>query len=111
MGQKTFGKPVVAELDEPGITKNSRENLHDTSHAVSPGQSDVRYETYKKLVLDFEKLISAHLGPMTGKDIYNALQESIQSIRKYHKAQLNILDELESLSIVPSKVNKDSWID
>ena len=119
MGRQTFGNPVVAELDEPGVTKNSRENLHDTSHAVGLGQSDVRYETYKKLVFAFEELISAHLEPidllseerLTGKDIYNALQEAIQSIRKYHQAELNILDELESLSIVPRKVYKDSWID
>jgi hypothetical protein len=115
MPTQSFGNPVVAELNEPGVTKNSRENLHDTTHAVIPGHSDARYETYKKLVFAFEELISTHLEPydllsddrLSGKDIYNALQESIQCIRKFHQAELNILDELESLSLTTRKVYID----
>jgi len=35
MAQFSFGYPVVAEIDEPLVTKESRENMHDTKSAYS----------------------------------------------------------------------------
>ena len=106
MATKSFGKPIVAEMDTPGTTKQSRENMHDTSHAGSLDDMDAHYKQYRRCVDAFEEIISENTEPydilgvkrMTGEDIHKAFIEAAQSQQKWHKSELDILDSLISLS-------------
>jgi hypothetical protein len=102
MTTKSFGKPVVAELDEPGVTKASRENLHDTTHAGSLGDFDNHYLQYRRCVDAFEEIVSEYTEPydvlgqkrLSGEDIYKAFLEGIKGQQNWHKAEMKTLDDL-----------------
>ena len=102
MASQTFGKRIVAEIDEPGETKKSRENLHDTTHAQSLADSDAHYMQYRKCVDAFEEIISEHTEPydvlgvqrLTGEEIHRAFIEGAKAQQKWHKTELTILDDL-----------------
>ena len=106
MATKSFGKPIVAEMDTPGTTKESRENMHDTSHASYADDAEAHYKQYRRCVDAFEEIISENTEPydvlgvkrMTGSDIHKAFIEAAQSQQKWHKSELEILDSLISLS-------------
>tara|TARA_R100000005_G_C5000135_1_gene206966 strand:+ start:2119 stop:2403 length:285 start_codon:yes stop_codon:yes gene_type:complete len=86
--------------------KASRENMHDTSHAMTSIDAESKYQAYKKLVLAFEDILSSSCEPydvleqhrLTGEDIHNALQEAIELQKDWHRQELNILDDLLILS-------------
>ena len=103
---KHFGNPVVAELDEPGVSKDSRENLHDTSNAASMQDADAHYKQYRRCVSSFEEIISENTEPydilgekrLTGEDVHKAFMEAIGSQQAWHQAELKVLNELSRLS-------------
>ena len=106
MATQSFGKPVVAEMDTPGTTKDSRENMHDTSHASYADDAEAHYKQYRRCVDAFEEIISENTEPydvlgvkrMTGSDIHKAFIEAVQSQLKWHRSEMEILDSLISLS-------------
>ena len=106
MATKLFGEQYVAKMDTPGTTKESRENMHDTSHAGSLGDMDAHYQQYRRCVDAFEDIISENTEPydilgdkrMTGEVIHKAFIEAVKSQQKWHKAELDILDSLIELS-------------
>mgnify|MGYP001288383865 CR=1 FL=1 len=101
---KHFGNPVVAELDEPGVSKDSRENLHDTSNAVPTGMANAKHEAYQRLVVDLEEVFGAAIEPyiimsdhrLTGRDIHNAVMEALDSCKGWRKSELSLLEDFES---------------
>jgi len=101
---KHFGNPVVAELDEPGVSKDSRENLHDTSNAVPTGMANAKHEAYQRLVVDLEEIFGGAIEPyvimsdqrLTGRDIHNAVMEALDSCKSWRKSELSILEDFES---------------
>ena len=102
MTTKSFGKPVIAEIDEPGVTKASRENLHDTTNAGSLQDIDSHYHQYRRCVDAFEEIISEYTEPydvlgqkrLSGEDIYKAFLEGIKAQQNWHKAEMKTLDDL-----------------
>lgn len=102
MTTKSFGKPVVAEMDEPGVTKASRENLHDTTNAGSLEDIDSHYHQYRRCVDAFEEIISEYTEPydvlgqkrLSGEDVYKAFLEGIKAQQDWHKAEMKTLDDL-----------------
>ena len=106
MATKSFGKSIVAEMDTPGTTKDSRENMHDTSHASYADDAEAHYKQYRRCVDAFEDIISENTEPydvlgvkrMSGSDIHKAFIEAAQSQLKWHKAEMEVLDSLISLS-------------
>ena len=83
MATKLFGEQYVAKMDTPGTTKESRENMHDTSHAGSLGDMDAHYQQYRRCVDAFEDIISENTEPydilgdkrMTGEDIHKYIRQ------------------------------------
>ncbi len=102
MTTKSFGKPVIAEIDEPGVTKASRENLHDTTNAGSLQDIDSHYHQYRRCVDAFEEIISEYTEPydvlgqkrLSGEDIYKAFLEGVKAQQNWHKAEMKTLDDL-----------------
>ena len=102
MTTKSFGKPVIAEMDEPGVTKASRENLHDTTNAGSLQDIDSHYHQYRRCVDAFEEIVSEYTEPydvlgqkrLSGEDIYKAFLEGIKAQQNWHKAEMKTLDDL-----------------
>lgn len=107
MTTKSFGKPVIAEIDEPGVTKASRENLHDTTNAGSLQDIDSHYHQYRRCVDAFEEIISEYTEPydvlgqkrLSGEDIYKAFLEGIKAQQNWHKAEMKTLDDLIDYSL------------
>ena len=106
MSTKSFGNPVVAEMDTPGTTKDSRENMHDTSHAGSLDDLDAHYKQYRRCVDAFEEIISENTEPydilgvkrLTGEDLHKAFLEAVKSQQSWHNSELTVLNELLNLS-------------
>ena len=114
----------VAELDEPLVSKDSRENLHNTSYAVD---SIKDWRTYWKEVLDdsednFEnelatavkqqKIIAKQktidnfldeiccaLEEMSGKEVFDCFLKAVQSQHEYTKKEYDKTNELMDLLI------------
>lgn len=103
---KQFGNPIVAELDMPGVSKDSRENLHDTSNAVPTNMANAKHDAYKHLVSELEEVFSSCIEPysalsehrLTGRDIHNALMEALENCKGWRKSEVSILEDFESYS-------------
>jgi hypothetical protein len=72
---------VVAELDEPLISKKSRENLHDTTNAVptiATAMTNTTTEQLKKKAQEyFEDTLAEFANELPGKDLYEALVAAV----------------------------------
>ena len=114
----------VAELDEPLVSKDSRENLHNTSYAVD---SIKDWRTYWKEVLDepgahvypenelnqaiqkqktmakqktidnFLDEICCALEEMSGEEVFDCFLEAVQSQHEYTKKEYDKTSELLDL--------------
>lgn len=106
IGSDFYTQKVVADPKTPGVAKESRENMHDTSHAGSMDDLDAHYKQYRRLVSSFEEIISESTEPydilsekrLTGDDIHRAFLEAVKSQKDWHQSELNILDDLASLA-------------
>jgi len=72
---------VVAELDEPLVSKQSRENLHDTTNAVSSIAITMNHSTNEQLKKKaqeyFEDTLAEFANELPGKDLYEALVAAV----------------------------------
>jgi hypothetical protein len=114
----------VAELDEPLVSKDARENLHDTSNAVD---SIKDWRTYWKEVLDeseayigtedefatvikqqltmtkqktvdnFLDEICCALEEMSGKELFECFVEAVQAQHEYTKKEYDKTTEIMNL--------------
>jgi hypothetical protein len=112
----------VAELDEPLVSKDSRENLHNTSYAVD---SIKDWRTYWKDVLDdsednfenelatavkqqktmakqktvdnFLDEICCALEEMSGEELFECFVEAVQSQHEYTKKEYDKTNKLMNL--------------
>ena len=112
----------VAELDEPLVSKDSREKLHDTSKAVD---SIKDWRTFWKDVLDdsednfenelatavkqqktmakqktidnFLDEICCALEEMSGKEVFDCFLKAVQSQHEYTKKEYDKTNELMNL--------------
>lgn len=106
IGSEFYKQKVVADPKTPGVAKESRENMHDTSHAGSMEEVDSHYKKYRQCVDAFEEIISENTEPydilgtrrLTGEDIHKAFLEAVKSQKDWHQSELSILDELTTLA-------------
>jgi len=105
---------VVAQMDTPLTTKDSREKLHDTANAVDtlPGWrqhfaeliSDCiplqNNDIYKQKATEgFADTIAEYFNEMTGEELFNcfytAAKENLEHIQKEYDVAKDLLDLIE----------------
>ena len=105
---------IVAEMDDPLVTKNSRENLHDTSHATDtlpnwrehyaeligdalPLQENNIYK--EKATEGFADTIAEFFNEMSGEELFECFQvaakEHLEYIQKEYDRAMDLLSLLE----------------
>ena len=89
---KSFKQNIVAELDEPLVTKDSREKLHDTT--ASTAQSIKHAECLKKTREYFADTICEAMDELTGKEVYQAFYKACKALRNTTKKEYNNANEL-----------------
>lgn len=89
---KSFKQNIVAELDEPLVTKDSREKLHDTT--ASTAQSIKHAECLKKTREYFADTICEAMDELTGKEVYQAFYKACKALRNITKKEYNNANEL-----------------
>ena len=82
---KSFKQSIVAELDEPLVTKDSREKLHDTT--ASTAQSIKHAECLKKTRDYFADTICEAMDELTGEEIYQAFYKACKALRDITKKE------------------------
>ena len=115
IGSEFYTQKIVADPKTPGVAKESRENMHDTSHASSLDDADAHYKQYRRCVDAFEEIISENTEPydilgvkrMTGEDIHKAFIEAAKSRQEWHHSELSVLDQLLTLSMGNREVYLD----
>ena len=82
---KSFKQNIVAELNEPLVTKDSREKLHDTT--TSTAQS-IKHAEYLKRTRDyFADTICEAMDELTGEEIYQAFYKACKALRDVTKKE------------------------
>jgi hypothetical protein len=89
---KSFKQNIVAELDEPLVTKDSREKLHDTT--ASTAQSIKHAECLKKTREYFADTICEAMDELTGEEIYQAFYKACKALRDITKKEYDNANEL-----------------
>jgi hypothetical protein len=82
---KSFKQNIVAELDEPLVTKDSREKLHDTT--ASTAQSIKHAECLKKTREYFADTICEAMDELTGEEVYQAFYKACKALRDVSKKE------------------------
>jgi len=104
----------VAEMDDPLVTKDSRENLHDTSHATDtlPNWRDHYAELigdrlplqgndlYKQKATEFfADTIAEFCNEMSGEELFacfqQAAKENLEHIQKEYDRAKDLIDLIE----------------
>lgn len=92
------GHRVVAEIDEPLVTKDSRECLHDTTNARETLLSEIKQKSIEKATEYFADTISEFCNKLSGKDMYKAFYaaavENYQYAEKEYKKAKDLLSML-----------------
>ena len=82
---KSFKQNIVAELDEPLVTKDSREKLHDTT--ASTAQSIKHAECLKRTRDYFADTICEAMDELTGEEIYQVFYKACKALRDVTKKE------------------------
>lgn len=91
---------IVAPLDTPLTSKDSRENLHDISNTMTTISSLItNNEVWRQSVVDnFADTITEAMADMSGADIYKcflqAAQENLTHVEKEYKNAKQLVDYL-----------------
>ena len=68
---------VIAEIDEPLVTKDSRESMHDTSNAVDTLlKTDAKEMWVEKAKEHFGDTLAEYQYELSGKDFYKAFYQA-----------------------------------
>src|SRR5210317_658566 len=85
---------VVAELDEPLITKDSRKSMHDTTNVVN----STKVMWTQKAQEHFADTLAEYQYELTGKDFYKAFYtaayENMECARKEYERAKELVDML-----------------
>ena len=89
---------VVASMEEPMASKDSRENLHDTSKAVDSLLSAVESEATRKATLCFADTIAEYSCELSGAQLYRcfytAAVDNMNHADKEYKKAKQLMDLL-----------------
>lgn len=90
---------VIASLDKPMESKDSRENLHDASNAVpSMKEKDAKEMWMKKAQEHFADTLCEYQYELSGEDFYKAFcaaaYENMESANKEYERAKELVDML-----------------
>lgn len=89
------GHRIVAEIDEPLVTKDSRENLHDTTNVTTSIKENIYFQKAKE---HFADTIAEYTNELSGKDMYKAFYsaaiENMNYAEQEYKKAKDIVDML-----------------
>lgn len=90
---------TIAELDAPGVSKDSKENLHNTTNATSVLSEWNSFfdmdnnDVYKQKATEyFADTIAEFIDEMTGDELYNCFKEAVD---KYYNSQKEQFENLK----------------
>lgn len=89
---KSFKQNIVAELDEPLVTKDSREKLHDTT--ASTAQSIKHAECLKRTRDYFADTICEAMDELTGEEVYQAFYKACKALKDITKKEYDNANRL-----------------
>jgi len=91
---------VVASLDKPLESKGSRENLHDTYHAIDSWLETCTYTAMKQATDHFGDTIVEASASLTADEIYacllQALQENYDHAKKEYENAARLLELIKN---------------
>lgn len=98
---------VVSELDEPLVTKDSRECLHDTTHVISSCgnlMTDyVKGVSFQKAKEYFADTLAEFASELSGKELYKAFYaaavDNMECVEKEYKNAKQIVDMLRDTDV------------
>ena len=79
---------VVAELDEPGESKDSRENLHDTTKSIASLNEAVTAQAFNKAKEHFADTMAEFWNELTGPQLYKAFYAAAMEQLQYQEKEL-----------------------
>ena len=103
---------VVAEMDEPLVTKDSRENMHDTSKATTTldGSDNPLTDHYKTMYMQkaqehFADTIAEFTYELSGKELYKAFYaaaiNNMDCVEKEYNKAKQLVDMLRCNNVAP----------
>ena len=78
---------VVASMEEPLATKDSREQLHDTTNAVAQLVSDAEQLSFKKATEYFADTLAEFSCDLSGRQLFEALLRAATDNYNYTKGE------------------------
>jgi hypothetical protein len=78
---------LIAEIDAPMETKDSRENLHDTTNAVAQLVSDTEQLSLKKATEYFADTLAEFSCDLSGEQLFSALLTAATDNYNYTKRE------------------------
>lgn len=102
MAQFSFGNPVVAEMNEPLVTKESRENMHDTKSAYSSlSEEQIHRKALERLYDCFADTFSEYLSSpyyedkfLSVNEVYSAFMSALTKELDWYQ---NVADRAKNL--------------
>lgn len=92
---------MIAELDEPGVSKDSRENLHDTRNATNVMSDWTSFltmdnnDTYKQKAIEyFSDTIAEFNNEMTGQELFDCFKQAVTNYYNIQKEELERTQQL-----------------
>ena len=103
---------VVAEMDEPLVTKDSRETMHDTSKATTTldGSDNLLTDyckamSFQKAKEYFADTIAEFANELSGKELYKAFyaaaMDNMDAVEKEYNKAKQLVDMLRCNNVAP----------
>ena len=95
---------MIAELNEPGVSKDSRENLHNTHNATNVMSDWTSFlnmdnnDTYQQKAIEyFSDTIAEFNNEMTGEQLFNCFKQAVTNYYNTQKEELGRTKQLFDL--------------
>lgn len=86
---------VVAEINQPLITKDSRELMHDTTNAIeSIGEAEAKEMWMQKAKDHFADTLAEYQYELSGKDFYKAFYQAAYEATEHSRKEYERAKEL-----------------
>ena len=103
---------IVAEMHVPLVTKDSRENMHDTSKAATTldGSDNPLTDHYKTMYMQkaqehFADTIAEFTNELSGKELYKAFyaaaMDNMDAVEKEYNKAKQLVDMLRCNNVAP----------
>ncbi len=93
---------IIAEIDTPMATKDSREQLHDTSNALTDYCTVMSFQKAKEYFAD---TIAEFTNELSGKELYKAFyaaaMDNMDCVEKEYNKAKQLVDMLRHNNVAP----------